>query len=133
MKIADINSGQSFWHMRLERLEFNHSTHHHDAMDNVMEVNEQRSYEQVQTRQNITNSKAITAKAETMKQESKGLESTSTMSNHVQPPPLHFSFRWTTICLYLAFLLLCNVLVPCLLYYLLHTCECAFEIARHVS
>jgi len=43
-------SGQSFWRMRLE---FSHSTHH-DAMNNVMAVNEQRSYDQVQTRQNLT-------------------------------------------------------------------------------
>ncbi|KAL0949301.1 hypothetical protein HGRIS_009378 [Hohenbuehelia grisea] len=36
-------------------------------------------------------------------------------------PALHFSFRWSLVLLYIAFLAFCNVLIPCLLFYLLET------------
>jgi len=36
-----------------------------------------------------------------------------------QPPPLHFKFKWKNPTLYIIFLIFCNVLLPCLLYYLL--------------
>ncbi|BGP73898.1 hypothetical protein NBRC10513v2_007317 [Rhodotorula toruloides] len=36
-----------------------------------------------------------------------------------RPPPLNFHFGWKGPLLYLVFLLVCNVLIPCLLYYLL--------------
>jgi len=34
-------------------------------------------------------------------------------------PALHFSFKWRPIIIYISFLLICNVLIPCLLFYLL--------------
>ncbi|KAJ3936195.1 MAG: hypothetical protein NXY57DRAFT_282756 [Lentinula lateritia] len=34
-------------------------------------------------------------------------------------PDLHFSYRKTSVALYVAFLIICNVLIPCLLFYLL--------------
>ncbi|KAF9463463.1 hypothetical protein BDZ94DRAFT_612764 [Collybia nuda] len=46
----------------------------------------------------------------------------TTMSDDVDNeilPPLHFSFRWTSILLYFAFLVFFNVVIPVLLYYLL--------------
>lgn len=39
--------------------------------------------------------------------------------SRLEPPPLHFKFKWRNPTLYLIFLVLCNVLIPCLLYYLL--------------
>ncbi|KAJ3999890.1 hypothetical protein F5050DRAFT_1734634 [Lentinula boryana] len=36
-------------------------------------------------------------------------------------PDLHFSYRKTSVALYIAFLIICNVLIPCLLFYLLQT------------
>ncbi|KAI5480088.1 hypothetical protein MNV49_001748 [Pseudohyphozyma bogoriensis] len=36
-----------------------------------------------------------------------------------RPPPLEFRFHWLRPSLYFLFLLFCNVLIPCLLYYLL--------------
>ncbi|GAA5908294.1 hypothetical protein JCM5296_000509 [Sporobolomyces johnsonii] len=37
----------------------------------------------------------------------------------LEPPPLNFQFKLVKPLLYLVFLLICNVLIPCLLYYLL--------------
>ncbi|KAF8995698.1 hypothetical protein BDQ17DRAFT_1412087 [Cyathus striatus] len=34
-------------------------------------------------------------------------------------PQLHFSFRWSSVLSYIAFLIFCNLLIPCLLFYLL--------------
>lgn len=34
-------------------------------------------------------------------------------------PPLHFSFKWSSVSLYVAFLVFFNVVIPVLLYYLL--------------
>jgi hypothetical protein len=36
-------------------------------------------------------------------------------------PDLHFSYRKISVALYISFLIICNVLIPCLLYYLLQT------------
>ncbi|EMS23184.1 uncharacterized protein RHTO_07526 [Rhodotorula toruloides NP11] len=43
----------------------------------------------------------------------------TTILNPDHPPPLNFHFGWKGPVLYLVFLLVCNVLIPCLLYYLL--------------
>jgi len=43
-----------------------------------------------------------------------------TLNDHTLAlPDLHFSYKWSLIGLYIGFLVLCNVLIPCLLYYLL--------------
>ncbi|KAF8993044.1 hypothetical protein BDQ17DRAFT_1546223 [Cyathus striatus] len=34
-------------------------------------------------------------------------------------PQLHFTFRWSSVLSYIAFLIFCNLLIPCLLFYLL--------------
>lgn len=44
----------------------------------------------------------------------------STLSTSILPP-LHFTIHWLKPILYLLFLLICNVAIPCLLYYLLLT------------
>ncbi|KAF5373957.1 hypothetical protein D9758_000711 [Tetrapyrgos nigripes] len=36
-------------------------------------------------------------------------------------PDLHFTYRWSYISLYVAFLIFCNVFIPCLLFYLLES------------
>jgi len=47
----------------------------------------------------------------------------TTNANASGPPRLHFTFKPKNPLLYLVFLVVCNVLLPCLLYYLLLICE----------
>ncbi|KAJ3751839.1 hypothetical protein EV360DRAFT_89313 [Lentinula raphanica] len=50
------------------------------------------------------------------------MDSNSNDSNDVLTlPDLHFSYRKTSVALYISFLIICNVLIPCLLFYLLQT------------
>ncbi|THU85657.1 hypothetical protein K435DRAFT_843182 [Dendrothele bispora CBS 962.96] len=45
----------------------------------------------------------------------------TTNKNTVVVPALKFTYRWSYILLYVVFLIVCNVLIPCLLFYLLQT------------
>ncbi|ESK96181.1 hypothetical protein Moror_7255 [Moniliophthora roreri MCA 2997] len=47
-------------------------------------------------------------------------EHQETSAASVELPPLHFNYRWWAVTLYILFLIFCNVIIPCVLFYPLH-------------